>query len=84
MLAVGLLFIAWALLRPLSAELEESEQSGGGSGGDGGRRRRVAAAAGRSSASTAPPKPPPIIRAPAAPARLSRSTVASTSGTEAS
>ena len=37
-----------------------------------------------SSASTAPPKPPPIMRAPAAPACLSRSTVASTSGTDAS
>ena len=34
MLAVGLLFIAWALLRPLSAELDESEESGGGSGDD--------------------------------------------------
>jgi hypothetical protein len=36
MLALGLLFIAWALMRPLSAELEESEQSGGGSGDDAG------------------------------------------------
>ena len=35
MLAVGLLFVAWALIRPLSAELDESEQSGGGSGDDG-------------------------------------------------
>ena len=35
MLAVAVLFIAWALLRPLSAELDESEQSGGGSGDDG-------------------------------------------------
>src|SRR5215207_7940151 len=35
MLAVALLFIAWALLRPLSAELDESEESGGGSGDDG-------------------------------------------------
>jgi hypothetical protein len=36
MLALGLLFIAWALLRPLSAELEEaSEEAGGGPGGDG-------------------------------------------------
>jgi len=33
MLALGLLFIAWALLRPLSAELD-SEEPGGGSGGD--------------------------------------------------
>jgi hypothetical protein len=35
MLAVGLLFIAWALLRPLSAEIDESEQASGGSGDDG-------------------------------------------------
>ena len=35
MLAVGLLFIAWALLRPLSAEIDESEQPGSGSGDDG-------------------------------------------------
>ena len=34
MLAVGLLFIAWALLRPLSAEMDSDEESGGGSGGD--------------------------------------------------
>jgi len=33
MLAFGLLMIAWALLRPLSAELD-SEEPGGGSGGD--------------------------------------------------
>jgi hypothetical protein len=35
MLALGVLFIAWALLRPLSAELDESEDSGGGPGDDG-------------------------------------------------
>jgi len=34
MLVFGLLMIAWALLRPLSAELDESEESGGGPGGD--------------------------------------------------
>ena len=39
---------------------------------------------GGSSARTEPPKPPPTIRAPAAPAAFSRSTVASTSGTDAS
>jgi hypothetical protein len=33
MLVMGLLFVAWALLRPLSAELD-SEESGGGPGGD--------------------------------------------------
>jgi hypothetical protein len=33
MLVFGLLMIAWALLRPLSAELD-SEESGGGPGGD--------------------------------------------------
>jgi drug/metabolite transporter (DMT)-like permease len=36
MLVFGLLFVAWALLRPLSEELE-SEQPGGGAGGDGER-----------------------------------------------
>ena len=35
MLAVAVLFIAWALLRPLSAELDESEEPRGGSGDDG-------------------------------------------------
>ena len=35
MLVVGLLFVVWALARPLAAELDESESSGGGSGGDG-------------------------------------------------
>jgi hypothetical protein len=35
MLVVGLLFVVWALARPLSAALEESDDSGGGSGGDG-------------------------------------------------
>jgi hypothetical protein len=33
MLVLGLLFLAWAFLRPLSAELE-SDESGGGPGGD--------------------------------------------------
>lgn len=35
MLALALLFIAWALLRPLSAEVDESEESSGGPGDDG-------------------------------------------------
>jgi hypothetical protein len=35
MLVLGVLFIAWALLRPLAAELD-SEEPGGGAGGDGG------------------------------------------------
>jgi hypothetical protein len=36
MLVMGALFVAWALIRPLSAELDEgSESPGGGSGGDG-------------------------------------------------
>ena len=79
------LFIAWALARPLGdgAEAESDASRAGGARGD-----RVApsgrAAPGGNSASTAPPKPPPIIRAPAAPAALRRSTVASTSGTDAS
>jgi len=34
MLILGLLFVAWALLRPLSEEIG-SEQPGGGPGGDG-------------------------------------------------
>jgi len=34
MLALASLFIAWALLRPLSEELAESEQASGGSGSD--------------------------------------------------
>ena len=34
MLVVGLLFLAWAFSRPLSAELDESAEGGGGSGGD--------------------------------------------------
>jgi hypothetical protein len=34
MLLLGLLFIAWALLRPLSSQLEESEEPGGGPGDD--------------------------------------------------
>ena len=81
MLVFGLLFVAWALMRPLSAELR-----GGGRRVRGRRRWRRRGGRRRrgSSASTAPPKPPPIMRAPAAPARLSRSTVASTSGTDAS
>ena len=41
-------------------------------------------APGANSASTEPPKPPPTIRAPAAPACMSASTVRSTSGTDAS
>jgi hypothetical protein len=36
MLVVGLLFVVWALARPLSEELG-SEQPGGGPGGDGER-----------------------------------------------
>ncbi len=43
------------------------------------RQRRAPA---RAAPSTEPPKPPPISRAPAAPARRSRSTVASTAGVE--
>ena len=35
MLVVAVLFIAWALLRPLSADLDESEESSGGPGDDG-------------------------------------------------
>ena len=35
MLVMGLLFLVWAFARPLSAEVDESEESGGGSGGDG-------------------------------------------------
>ena len=34
MLAVGAIFIAWALLRPLSEELSDSEPAGAGPGGD--------------------------------------------------
>jgi hypothetical protein len=34
MLAFGLLMLAWGFLRPLSGELEESEEAGGGPGGD--------------------------------------------------
>ena len=34
MLVFGLFMIAWALLRPLSAELDESDEPGGGPGGD--------------------------------------------------
>src|SRR3954463_10000318 len=91
MLIMSALFIAWALWRPLGED-EESEPAGGGSGGGGDDAVGARAAGGRggtgappsgggqgggSGASTAPPKPPPIMRAPAAPARLSRSTVAS-------
>ena len=104
MLAFGVLMWAWALLRPLSEELEADDPSAGRA-----RRRRAASTPrrsahtsaaggpgsttsaplgrttpGRSSASTDPPKPPPTIRAPAAPASLSASTVRSTSGTDAS
>ena len=43
MLAFGLLFVAWALVRPLSAELEEagggSGDDAGGAGGEGGSGR---------------------------------------------
>ena len=46
MLAVAILFIAWALIRPLSAELDESEESGGGAGGDGGGTGRPSDGAG--------------------------------------
>ena len=35
MLFVGILFLAWAFARPLSAELDESEDGGGGTGDDG-------------------------------------------------
>jgi hypothetical protein len=34
MLILGLLFVAWALLRPLGEEEEESEEPGGGPGRD--------------------------------------------------
>ena len=34
MLLVGAFFITWALTRPLSRELEESEAAGGGAGRD--------------------------------------------------
>jgi hypothetical protein len=34
MLVVAAFFIAWALLRPLSEELSDSEPAGGGTGGD--------------------------------------------------
>jgi hypothetical protein len=34
MLVFGLLFLAWAFSRPLSAQLEESEDGGGRPGGD--------------------------------------------------
>jgi hypothetical protein len=34
MLIVAAIFIAWAVLRPLAKQLEESESPGGGTGGD--------------------------------------------------
>jgi hypothetical protein len=34
MLAFGVLMVSWALLRPLSSELDESDEPGGGPGGD--------------------------------------------------
>ena len=68
MLVFGLLFVAWALMRPLSAELDEAARRGPGTTPVAPSGR---AAPGGSRASTAPPKPPPIMRAPAAPARLS-------------
>ncbi len=54
MLVLGLLFVAWALMRPLSAELDESEQAGGGSGDDG--DDAVGARAAGSLAAPAPPR----------------------------
>ena len=85
MLVVGLLFLAWASAPADADELVEAEaESPGGAPGDDGDDAVGSRAPGGSSASTAPPKPPPIIRAPAAPACLSLSTVASTSGTETS
>ena len=93
MLIFGLLMITWALTRPLGTELGASRnlQSRPRT-----PQRRAAAGPlttasapagattpGSSSASTAPPNPPPTMRAPAAPAAFSRSTVRSTSGTDA-
>jgi hypothetical protein len=40
MLAVGVVFLAWAFTRPLGRELAESEQASGSSGGDGQGTRR--------------------------------------------
>ena len=79
-------FIAWALMRPLGRDARGLSVRAGAPAApaDHRWRRRARAAPGGNRASTAPPKPPPIMRAPAAPAALSRSTVASTSGTEAS
>ena len=34
MLAFGVLMLGWALLRPLSSQMDESEDAGGGPGGD--------------------------------------------------
>ena len=82
MLVFGLLMITWALTRPLSEELGSERATAGGPGATTSAPAGTATP-GRSSASTAPPKPPPTIRAPAAPASLSRSTVRSTSGTDA-
>src|SRR3954463_11159855 len=88
MLIMSACFIAWALWRPLGEDEEGAEPAGGGARGGGGDARGGGARGtprggrgqrGGSSASTPPPNPPPIIRAPAAPARLRRSTVASTS-----
>jgi hypothetical protein len=41
MLVFGLLFLAWALTRPLGRELRESEQAGGSVGRDGEGARRA-------------------------------------------
>ena len=86
MLAFGLLMLLWAFTRPLGDELVEGTRQTRAAGAPGPTTSAPAGTAtpGRSRASTAPPKPPPTIRAPAAPAALRRSTVCSTSGTDAS
>ena len=69
---------------PLGEELSRAQRSRAGAPGATTRAPAGRATPGGSSASTEPPKPPPTIRAPAAPAAFRRSTVASTSGTDAS
>src|SRR3954452_8684659 len=81
----------WPRRRPASPPARRSadrvlapQRSRAGAPGATARAPAGRAIPGGSRARTDPPKPPPTIRVPAAPAAFRRSTVASTSGTDAS
>ena len=88
MLITAALFLAWAFARPLGQEMVDEGYSAyssrAGAPGVTATEPLGGSTPGGSRASTEPPKPPPTMRAPAAPACMSATTVASTSATLAS